>query len=112
MFLHPWAIALGLVAAGLPVVIHWLTRPRPVRLPLSTLRVVEVVVKQRRALWRPRDGPAVGLGPPGGRPCGPPGVEPTPTESAANWSSSAILRHPTGPRPISLRFRQSRRFTW
>jgi hypothetical protein len=32
-FLHPWAIALGVAAAALPFVIHWLTRPRPVRLP-------------------------------------------------------------------------------
>ena len=38
MILHPWAIAIGVLAAGLPVLIHWLTRPRPVRFPLSTIR--------------------------------------------------------------------------
>lgn len=53
--LHPWAIGLGLALASLPVVIHWLTRPRPARLPLSTLRFVREVIEQRRARWRLRD---------------------------------------------------------
>src|ERR1700733_9724844 len=53
--LHPWAIAVGLLAAMLPVLIHWLTRPRPARLPLSTLRFVRDLVEDRRALWRLRD---------------------------------------------------------
>jgi hypothetical protein len=54
-FLHPWAIALGSAGAALPLVIHWLTRPRPVRLPLSTIRFVRELVQQRRARKRLRD---------------------------------------------------------
>src|SRR6516162_6485338 len=54
-FLHPWAIAIGVFAAGLPVLIHFLTRPRPVRLPLSTIRFVREAVHQRRARHRLRD---------------------------------------------------------
>jgi hypothetical protein len=54
-FLHPWALWLGLAAAGLPVVIHWLTRPRPIRLPLSTVRFVREAVRQRRSRSRLRD---------------------------------------------------------
>jgi Aerotolerance regulator N-terminal/von Willebrand factor type A domain len=53
--LHPWAIALGVAAAMLPVLIHWLTRPRPVRLPLSTIRFVQEAIRQRRARRRLRD---------------------------------------------------------
>src|SRR5262249_26466167 len=53
-FLHSWAIALGLGAAALPVIIHWLTRPRPVRLYLSTIRFVREAVQQRRARNRLR----------------------------------------------------------
>jgi hypothetical protein len=53
--LHPWAIAVGLLAASLPVLIHWLTRPKPARLPLSTLRFVRDLVEERRAFWRLRD---------------------------------------------------------
>lgn len=55
MFLHPWAIGIGVVAAGLPVAIHFLTRPRPRRMALSTLRFVQDAVKQRRARHRLRD---------------------------------------------------------
>src|SRR5438270_10349410 len=54
-FLHPWAIGAGAVAVGLPLVIHWLTRPRPMRLPLSTIRFVLEAVQQRRARHRLRD---------------------------------------------------------
>ncbi len=54
-FAHPWAVWLGLVAAAAPVVIHWLTRPRPVRLPLSTIRFVREAIRQRRARSRLRD---------------------------------------------------------
>lgn len=53
-FLHSWALFGGL-AVGLPLVIHWLTRPRPVRLPLSTIRFVREAVQQRRARHRLRD---------------------------------------------------------
>src|SRR3954471_20306572 len=54
MFLHPWALV-GLAGIVLPVVIHWLTKPRPVRLPLSTVRFVMQAVRQRRARYRLRD---------------------------------------------------------
>jgi hypothetical protein len=54
-FLNPWAIWLGLAAAGLPAAIHWLTRPRPVRLPLSTLRFVREAVHEKRSRHRLRD---------------------------------------------------------
>ncbi len=52
--LHPWYL-LGLVAVGLPIVVHYLTRPRPRVLALSTLRFVREVVEQRRARHRLRD---------------------------------------------------------
>jgi hypothetical protein len=54
-FLHGWAIAIGVAAVGLPVLVHWLTRPRPLRLPLSTLRFVRQVIQDRRARHRLRD---------------------------------------------------------
>jgi hypothetical protein len=54
-FLHPWAILIGIVAAAGPLLIHWLTRPRPVRLPLSTLRFVREAVHQQRTWHRLRD---------------------------------------------------------
>jgi hypothetical protein len=53
-FLHPIFLVAG-VAVGLPVLVHWLTRPRPVRLPLSTVRFVMQAVQQRRARHRLRD---------------------------------------------------------
>jgi hypothetical protein len=53
--LHPWAIAIGLTALAAPLVVHLLTRPRPVRLPLSTIRFVIELVEQRRARNRLRD---------------------------------------------------------
>jgi hypothetical protein len=54
-FLHPWAILIGVVAAAAPVLIHWLTRPRPVRLPLSTVRFVREAVHQQKTWHRLRD---------------------------------------------------------
>lgn len=54
-FLHPWAIVAGVLAAGLPVAVHLLTKPRPVRMPLSTLRFLREAVHQRRARHRLRD---------------------------------------------------------
>ncbi|WP_425400744.1 vWA domain-containing protein [Aeoliella sp.] len=55
MFLHPWAIGLGVLAIGLPVAVHWLTKARPVRMPLSTLKFVRQSLKQRQARHRLRD---------------------------------------------------------
>ncbi len=55
MLTHGWALILGIAAAVLPVVIHWLTRPRPTRLPVSTLRFIRGAVAQRRSRYRLRD---------------------------------------------------------
>src|SRR5579872_1896572 len=55
MFLNGWAIVIGALAAGLPIAVHFLTRPRPVRLPLSTLRFVQEALHQRRTRHRLRD---------------------------------------------------------
>src|SRR4051794_748352 len=52
---NPWAMVVGILAAGLPVLIHWLTRPHPVVRPLSTVRFVLRAVQQRRARHRLRD---------------------------------------------------------
>src|SRR2546421_855523 len=60
-FLHPWAIAFGLTAAALPIAIHFLTKPRPVRMPLSTIRFLRAAVRQRRARSRLRDAIILGL---------------------------------------------------
>lgn len=53
--MHPWAITMGLLAAGLPVFIHWLTKPKPVLLRTSTFRFIRGAVQQRRARYRLRD---------------------------------------------------------
>jgi hypothetical protein len=54
-FVNPWILLLGALAATLPVLIHWLTRPRPIVLPLSTVRFVQQAVQERRARRRLRD---------------------------------------------------------
>ncbi len=54
-FLHPWAIWIGAAAAAVPLLIHWLTRPRPVQFPLSTLRFVREAIRQQRSWHRLRD---------------------------------------------------------
>lgn len=54
-FLHPWAIVAGILAAGLPIAVHFMTRPRPVRLPISTLRFLREAIHQRRARNALRD---------------------------------------------------------
>ena len=48
-FLYPWIIPLGILAAGIPLLVHLLTKPRPVRLPLSTLRFLRDAIHQRKA---------------------------------------------------------------
>ena len=58
---HLWAIGIGAAAVAAPVVIHWLTRPRPVRMPLSTLRFVREAIHQRRARHLLRDLLILGL---------------------------------------------------
>ena len=52
--LHPWYL-IGLAAVGLPFAVHYLTRPHPRVLPLSTIRFVREAVQQRRARHRLRD---------------------------------------------------------
>ena len=54
-FLNPWAIAIGVLVVGAPLAVHFLTRPRPVEFPLSTIRLLEEVIQQRRARSRIRD---------------------------------------------------------
>ncbi len=54
-FVHPWAMFAGVLLAGLPVAVHFLTRPRPVAHPLSTLRFVRELLKQCSARSRLRD---------------------------------------------------------
>ncbi|MGQ9651242.1 MAG: vWA domain-containing protein [Phycisphaerae bacterium] len=54
-FLHAWMFFFGALAVGLPILIHYLTRPRPVRLPLSTIRFVQEVIHQRRTFHRLRN---------------------------------------------------------
>lgn len=54
-FMHGWALALGAGAVALPLLIHWLTRPKPIVMPLSTMRFVREIIQQRRASHRLRD---------------------------------------------------------
>ena len=54
-FVNPWILLIGALAATLPILIHWLTRPRPIVLPLSTVRFVLQAVQERRARRRLRD---------------------------------------------------------
>jgi hypothetical protein len=54
-FAYPWMLWLGAVAAAVPLLVHVLTRPRPVTLPLSTLRFVREALRERRAVDRLRD---------------------------------------------------------
>ncbi len=55
MFLHVWALIVGAAAISLPVAVHFLTKPRPVRFPLSTLRFLREAIHLRRARHRLRD---------------------------------------------------------
>jgi hypothetical protein len=54
-FLHGWAIVIGAGALLAPLAVHFLTRPRPVSYPLSTIRFLREVIEQRRARSRIRD---------------------------------------------------------
>jgi hypothetical protein len=54
-FAHPWAMWLGAAAAAMPILVHLLTKPKPVRYPFSTLRFLRKAVEQRRARDRLRD---------------------------------------------------------
>lgn len=54
-FLNPLAILIGGVALASPLVVHFLTRPRPRRMPLSTIAFVFEAIQQRRSRHRWRD---------------------------------------------------------
>ena len=54
-FAHLWPLYAAAGAVAIPLVVHWLTRPRPRRYPLSTLRFVREAVQQRKARHRLRD---------------------------------------------------------
>lgn len=53
--LHITALVVGLALAALPVIVHLLTRPRPVRYPFAPMRFLEGALKQRRFFSRVRD---------------------------------------------------------
>ena len=55
MFIHGWLLIAGGLAATAPVLVHWLTRPKPIRFPVSTLRFIRGAVQQRRSRYRLRD---------------------------------------------------------
>lgn len=54
-FLNPWALLVGGLALGLPFAVHFLTKPRPQPLPLSTIHFVYEAISQRRSRHRLRD---------------------------------------------------------
>jgi hypothetical protein len=59
--LHLWAIGFGAAAIALPVAVHLLTKPRPVRYETSTLRFLRGALSERRARHRLRDFVLLGL---------------------------------------------------
>ena len=59
-FTHLWPLYAAAGAVAIPVIVHWLTRPRPRRFPLSTLRFVREAVQQRKARHRLARGWTVG----------------------------------------------------
>jgi Aerotolerance regulator N-terminal/von Willebrand factor type A domain len=54
-FLHWWAIGIGGLSLAAPVVVHFLTKPKPIPFGLSTIRFLNEVIQQRRAKSRLRD---------------------------------------------------------
>lgn len=54
-FAHPWAMWVAGAAALAVPIIHLLTRPRPVRFPLATVRLVDELIRQRKRRNRLRD---------------------------------------------------------
>ncbi len=53
--IHLWAIGIGAVALAGPFAVHWLTKPKPVPFPLSTVRFLREIIELRRARSRLRD---------------------------------------------------------
>lgn len=58
---HPIALMAGAGLVALPLLVHLLTRPRPVRFPFSALRFLESALRQRRFFARVRDVLILGL---------------------------------------------------
>lgn len=54
-FLHFWAIGIGTLALAAPIAVHFLTKPKPLARPLSTIRFLQEVIEQRKARSRFRD---------------------------------------------------------
>ena len=54
-FLHWWAIGVGAVAVAGPLAVHFLTRPKPISHPLSTLRFLREIIEQKKTRNRIRD---------------------------------------------------------
>ena len=54
-FLHFWALGIGAVALAAPIAVHFLTKPKPVRFGLSTVRFLREAIEQRKARSRFRD---------------------------------------------------------
>ena len=54
-FLNPWALAIGGLALAAPLAIHFLTRPKPQPLPLSTIRFVWEAISEQKSRQRLRD---------------------------------------------------------
>ena len=54
-FLHGWALIMGVLGLSIPFVVHWLTRPKPQSMPLSTIRFVQSAFEERRRRSRLRD---------------------------------------------------------
>ena len=54
-FAHQWALWAGAAAATAPILIHLLTKPKPVRFPFPTLRFLRKAVEQRKSRDRLRD---------------------------------------------------------
>ncbi|MFM2097193.1 MAG: hypothetical protein RIS70_4317, partial [Planctomycetota bacterium] len=52
---HSWALAAGVGAIAIPIFVHFLTRPRPVTMWLSTIQFVAELVAEKRARHRMRD---------------------------------------------------------
>lgn len=54
-FLNGWALAMGAMALGGPLIVHFLTKPKPKTYSLSTIGFLQEVIQQRRARSRLRD---------------------------------------------------------
>ena len=53
--MHLWALFAGLLTIGLPLAIHFFTRPKPIRVPLSTIRFLQQALNQKKSRSRLRD---------------------------------------------------------